>query len=495
MYIQSLTIENVKSISKPTKFTFERGVNYLVGNNNAGKSSVFEALMFLVGGRYDPAALFTKDTSEATHVVAVLAGENLKSILETPKFTKFLPYLIEEGNSSYILKVKRSNKHETVVQNDKAIELDEKKIQLWSEERDRWENPTGIDALFKALVDIEPIWADIQPSDATDISATKVLGKLINREAEHFYEKDIWKKFIGIYKEAFEGHDESLAKISQVIIGQIATLVSEQYGTASARLEYRVPDANTFVKEATLQVTDSFNETPIGDKGTGMQRAFALAALQLWSQKENSKSSAEIPLILLIDEPETWLHPLAQIKLAQAISKIAVAQGQQIFIITHSPYMLQSFKPECDRLHVMERKEDELSVMAHHEISHVGNRVPTLAEITYRAFGLATVDLHNELFGYITEKYVVNKYGQGVRNVDRYLSENGITLSHEYSWNGKKNNCTLPYYVRNQIDHPDNKENERFSPAELEESVRLMVELIEKQKDSLDTGDTLEPLE
>ncbi|MFP3209399.1 MAG: AAA family ATPase, partial [Nitrososphaeria archaeon] len=44
--------------------------------------------------------------------------------------------------------------------------------------------------------------------------------------------------------------------------------------------------------------------------------------------------------VLLLDEPGQNLHPTMQVELLRAIGKLALEQGTQVVIVTHSPYML-----------------------------------------------------------------------------------------------------------------------------------------------------------
>lgn len=50
MYIRHVTVENVKSFKGGYKFALQPSVNYFVGDNNSGKSTVLEALLFAFQG-------------------------------------------------------------------------------------------------------------------------------------------------------------------------------------------------------------------------------------------------------------------------------------------------------------------------------------------------------------------------------------------------------------------------------------------------------------
>ena len=52
MYIKKLIIKNYKSIKDET-FVFNKGINVLVGKNNAGKSNIVLALNEILGDRYN----------------------------------------------------------------------------------------------------------------------------------------------------------------------------------------------------------------------------------------------------------------------------------------------------------------------------------------------------------------------------------------------------------------------------------------------------------
>ena len=57
MYFKSLTITNFKSFEDEQKITFSKGINYIVGDNNCGKSTIVDALCYLAKGTRDTSAL------------------------------------------------------------------------------------------------------------------------------------------------------------------------------------------------------------------------------------------------------------------------------------------------------------------------------------------------------------------------------------------------------------------------------------------------------
>ena len=65
MYIKRITVQNIKSFREETCFELGAGVNYFVGDNNSGKSTVMESLLFLFEGptatRWRPETFYSKN--------------------------------------------------------------------------------------------------------------------------------------------------------------------------------------------------------------------------------------------------------------------------------------------------------------------------------------------------------------------------------------------------------------------------------------------------
>ncbi|OMG30710.1 ATP-dependent nuclease [Actinomyces naeslundii] len=475
MYFKSLTITNFKSFEGEQKITFSKGINYIVGDNNCGKSTIIDALRYLAEGARDTSALQNKAASEDFSVEGVIAGSDLVQIVADKKYSKYKDYLLTDGDEPYF-RVRRSPKEEEIEQNGKKVKLDGKKAPFWNPNTQQFENPSGIDALFKSLVDLVPVLADTTTSEVVDFGATKPLGKLIAAVSQKFQETERWAAFQKAHTEAFSNGEDSLSSLTADMSNQIQELVQKQYGKAEVRLDFTLPEAATFIKGGQLLVTDGNYETPLCDKGTGMQRAVTLALIQVYSNMQH-KTKEHAPLTLLLDEPETWLHPRAQIQLGEALAKIS--EDEQLFLITHSPYMLRSYRPAQHRLLIFSREDSVPSIRYSEELGLFEGQTPSLGEITYFAFGIPSAEFHDELWGEIHCRIDPGSES----GLNRTLNEKyGIDDKHTWIREGKNGlkyeSATLPYYIRNSSHHPENKHNKPYTDDDLAKSTESLIAVL-----------------
>lgn len=213
-----------------------------------------------------------------------------------------------------------------------------------------------------------------------------------------------------------------------------------------------------------------------------MQRAVTLALIQVYSNMQH-KTKEHAPLTLLLDEPETWLHPRAQIQLGEALTRIS--DEEQLFLITHSPYMLRSYSPTKHRLLIFSREDNVPSIQYSDELGILANQEPSLGEITYFAFGIPTVEFHDELWG---EIQVISRR-KSEWKLNTYLHDTH-RLSYAKKWdrddkpNDDPEDATLPYYIRNSIHHPENRLNDPYTDDELAESTKNLITVLKALQDT-----------
>lgn len=478
MHISSVTFENIKAWRDETEIRFKPGINFFVGNNNCGKSTVFEALLFFLNGKAVPAPAVDPEAHQTVSVT--LSGDRLPELTSEGALAKVRPF-VHKVEGAQTLRLQRSTELKMVIQNGAEVQHDVKKIVVWNDEIDRYENATGIDAAYKRLLDIEAIWADALPKDVADLGSTKVLGRLLRVASRGFFDSEQWAAFERAHNEAFTAEENSLAAESAAIAQDLSDIVTDQFGKSAIRFDFSLPDPDTFLKAAGLAVDDGSADTPMSQKGTGLQRATMLAIVQLWAKYSSKDRDPAPPLILLIDEPETWLHPMAQRRLAAALDELA--ESQQIFVITHSPYILGAFREERDEILVFKNDGGSRSIETHEAIALRASTKPTLAEISYQAFEIISDELHNELYGYLVEHLTSKNGGKdaNVKMVDAHLAK---STPSDRTWkrtDGKSDPATLPVYIRNSFHHPENTLNAPYSQDELEASTAILVDVLRSE--------------
>ena len=354
MYIKRIELENIRCFSGKEEIFLSPGLNYLVGENNSGKSSILHALDYLKSfSSRDESKIYTNNT-DCSKVIIDIAGDDLEDILREESLNKLIPYLFDDGKGdNKILRVRRQSQEESIEQNGRSVKIDSKKVAFWRQgekpEEGRYENVTGIDAAPKKLFDFNFIYADETPSEHANMATTKTLGKLVAECVSDITKHQLWEKFNKAHAELFVRDSEgSVQNALADLEGELNELLFDQYAKdIRAKFMFDMPDASSFLKSGRVVMSngdDGDDETSLENKGTGLQRAFMIALLQVYAKKTAGDINKYSKNIFGLDEPETWLHPRAQIKLIEAVR--GISKKQQVLLVTHSPYMLQNFSPD-----------------------------------------------------------------------------------------------------------------------------------------------------
>lgn len=93
-------------------------------------------------------------------------------------------------------------------------------------------------------------------------------------------------------------------------------------------------------------------EVPLEDWGSGTRnRTMILLALFRARQISSSDPSAsKVTPILIIEEPESFLHPSAQSEFGRVLQDLSDEFEVQVIVTTHSPYLLNLRDPESNIL-------------------------------------------------------------------------------------------------------------------------------------------------
>lgn len=482
MKITQITIKNFKSFADEVCIDTDKPVICFVGENNTGKTTIFRALDFLRNGvAKDKTITDYKNINYQVNdvYVEIKIQGNLTDAITNFAETKYLNYIYQE-NGIETMRLCRSSESRCINQNGKAVNLDEKKICTFNPETEQFENPTGFDKAIGSLFDNIFVWSDMRADDVVDFGNTKILGKLLKEICNQFEQSQDWINFKDAHQTAFITGANSLSNQSQNLISDLKNSLSDFYGNTNIQFDFSLPEPASFVKAGNVRIDDG-EETLLSEKGSGMQRAFALSVIRVYANYLSAhltSTNLTKPLFFFIDEPEISLHPKAQQMLINAL--INISNQQQIFIATHSAYILSMFQNNNTIMFITNQNNNQNSVIS------IGNIKtfpfsPTLAEIGYFAFNIVSNDFHNELYGYIEEKIKSNNPQD---RFDTWLYANcGVQLSKSrvrIKRDGTRvpEQVTLMSYIRHAIHHPENTLNPAPTTQELECSIQEMLTIL-----------------
>lgn len=484
MKITKIVIENFKSFSNRVEIDTNKSIVCFVGENNTGKTTIFRALNFLRNGVEKDKSIDdyknSNNLTENVYVEITIQG-NIRQVINNFAESKYLDYVYNE-NGIETMRLCRNSLPTTITQNGKNIKLDEKKICTFNPVTNQFENPTGFDKAIGSLFENIFVWSNMSADEIVDFGSTKILGKLFKEISNQFEQSQDWINFTNAHQAAFVTSTNSLTNQSSTLINELQTALSGFYGNASINFDFTIPDPTSFIKLGNVKIDDGV-ETLLAEKGSGMQRAFALSVVKVYANYLSMHPTAPNlikPLFFFIDEPEISLHPKAQYILIEALNNIS--NQQQIFITTHSAYLLSMFNNQNAAIFLTTQSNNQSSITPISAMKTFPFS-PTLAEIGYFAFNIISNDFHNELYGYIEEKILKNNPNN---NFDDWLCINCRMQKNKSRTRIKRNgsqvqeNTTLMTYIRHLIHHPENTLNQPATLQELNNSIQQMLQILQE---------------
>lgn len=495
MKISKISIENYKIFKGKHDFDIKSNLIFFVGENNTGKTAAFEAVNFVKAGlpkEKKISDIKNKFSSSSDHVTCTVTFiENIKEVIKDFSESKYEPYVFEKDGMEALI-VQRSTEERTVKQGGKDKNLNVKTVTLWNDSTKQFENPSGIDTVINTLFEAQFIWADTDPFDVSDFGTTKICGRLLAEAVGDFFEGDLWKDFERVHKKTFHESEDSLSKRTKKIEEELGQVLLEQYGKIDVTFNFSMPESSTFFKAGSITVHDGFVENKLQEKGTGMQRAVALAMIQVYA-KHLAKHPTDLdkvkPIFFFIDEPEICLHPRAQKQLVDAL--FSVSSKQQIFISTHSPYLLRSFVAPKHDFFIFERDGDNVKVTNSVQMN-LFKWSPSWGEINFKAYGLCTLEFHDELFGTLHERFISlasdeeeAKRRSYLKTFDlEFLASNDTTKQNK-NWSELRGKTQQPIYkvtlttfIRNKMHHPESNQTDTYIDADFDESIKYLLSLL-----------------
>lgn len=248
-------------------------------------------------------------------------------------------------------------------------------------------------------------------------------------------QESLWEKITTLIKERWKNHN---------II--ISFQISGDY------INFHVKDWKWKKAKTTLQRSDGFKQ-------------FISFLLNISVQGEVSSLS---DTLILLDEPETHLHPQAQEYFLEELIKLTKKDNNICLFATHSNYMIDKVVLDRNSRVFKDPKNDITN------ISSFDEKASTYASVNYEVFWILDESYHNELYDSLRENYCETQKVESlwIRAFDEQYLKWVKKLKKTYPEKGKSNQVTLPTFIRNCIHYPTNKK--KNFDDELRESIDLL---------------------
>jgi len=156
--------------------------------------------------------------------------------------------------------------------------------------------------------------------------------------------------------------DEQRLKDAQANVGRVLTKVAkrnqedltEMLGRLKEKYKigFTIPDTVQANVPYTITLGTDDGEVILENWGSGTQNRTRILMTLFKASKirSTSTSSEKVIPVIVIEEPESYLHPSAQAEFGRALRDLAEEFKIQVIVTTHSPYLLSLDEPEANVL-------------------------------------------------------------------------------------------------------------------------------------------------
>lgn len=306
--------------------------NPIIGYNNSGKSNILRAVNWLLRKSVLAVHVF-HNPDQPVIVEGRIAGVDL-NLLPPNQQAQVAPYVIGD-----VLCFRRR-------QDAPNVPAAQVRVEVFNPQTSQWvSNPTGLDNAIGVLFP-DPLYIEAMDDAADDISrfsAKNTIGLLLKYAIERIRENNaIALQAVFADLQTLSAHLTGPARIPELenLETQARNEISEFFPDLGLHLEIQAPTFEDLIKGATISLSDpQGNQRPFTSFGHGAQRTVQMALIKLLAALVNPNGGQGSTTVLLIDEPELYLHPQAIERLRDSLELLS-QQNFQVIFSSHSPLML-----------------------------------------------------------------------------------------------------------------------------------------------------------
>lgn len=333
MYLKSLQISNFRKFEN-LKVEFTKGLNLIVGENDAGKTTIVDAIKYVLNTQsfdyirpsYED---FFNSSNNESHRTENFYIECVFEDLKSHEASSFLEWLGFYDDGKNFLKIWLSAKRkDRKIFYEVRAGADDEGSQLSGEARDYLRV-----TYLKALRDAE---SELSPKKGSRLSQI-----LDSHEVFEDKENHELKEIMRITNESIETYF-SVGNGGEDLMKSLNTYLKE-FSLVTNKLESKFLMSGSSLKSILEKLgLKIFNTSENNSQGLGSQNLLYIAA-ELLLLKKTGYAGLKLGLI---EEIEAHLHPQTQIKLIEAIQNIGEINDIQFIMTTHSPNLASKIKLE-----------------------------------------------------------------------------------------------------------------------------------------------------
>jgi predicted ATP-dependent endonuclease of OLD family len=389
MQISKLKIKNYRSIKNPEEISLNK-LFALIGQNNVGKSTILKAirLVFADDGIEVKKTDFHKDIDEDIEIEATLQD------FYSDTYNEF-------KNVSGLIVIKlvvnyNNLEHQYFLNGNLTTKTKIKKLPellIISDIRDPESEAKGSTKSFLKKI----FFLILQTGETKEI----IKSREVLRKSKKSEIADVSKKITEKIQKILSTNDVEVSVSAEVDFSKIFSYTSKFIDHTS--LAKHIPDG-----------------VDILSCGTGIQSMFILSLLETYAEIAKRDDS-----ILLIEEPEVYLHPTLQRKMFEALREIAGIN--QVIYTTHSPIMISDlWVDDSIKLVTLENGETSINEI---DVEKIINELGIRYEDTLNAKAIVFVEGKDDLK--IFER--IERFLSKDRNQIKFISTDSFKSMHLFA--------------------------------------------------------------
>lgn len=386
MYISKLSIKNYKSFLDSGDIDLKKDIFAFIGQNNTGKSAVLDSIQafFPTSKKGITSEDFHKGTQEDI-VIELWFNDVDESYLEENIYKDKInrqKEKIKEANDLYIKESTDANLKMYVKQKEKLAEIRTSELNSTLEKYGVDSEELYIKLVAKKGNSISKKYYNKNDEELKEVDLKKILPQIKvipalrdpkneSTAGSNSYLKDLIQMLDDESKTdivlnnnplTYSELNDVLSEETKKRCNTLANAITSYYNDAIDSSNFKITiDASVNISKGTTYTT-TITDTSTGivsdilNCGTGYQSMVILSILEAYVQISQSNTQ----YILLIEEPEVYLHPKLQRKMIDTL--IRISEKNQVVFTSHSPITVS--KLASGNIRIVEKENGEAKVVS-----------------------------------------------------------------------------------------------------------------------------------